>query len=366
MAHPFFDALTYPLDRPDARRLRTVLTQAISVPQRVNSLYNECLGGLPPLALLGNPVDVIWTEALGNLTAHHVLKVLLDKIAADATLQAPEIQQAVRDVINAEPAASQQQIISETVLVLDRVALRGKLAKLESDTELVKVILVRGDPDSGKSHGRYLFHHVANTRGALFVYLRDGMVFTVNDVVKRLFSTLEASDKIPPRDAPPEAWYITICADLLEATKSKKRPLWIAMDSLGLGPDGAPLLDKQIRDFFEQFALNMMDPAFAEWFRLMLIHYPDGPEPAQWEADFWTADRTSATDIKEEHVIDLLQKWLDAHDRKMHEDEVAELAKEVIAKGDAPDEPGVPPLPRLRRIHNAMMELIATLGGAPV
>jgi hypothetical protein len=365
MAHPFFDAVKYPLDRTDAQRLRTALIQAIKVPQRIVSLYEGCRDGLPPLAQQGLAVDVIWTEALGNLAASGALKVLCEKIVADPGLQSPEIQAAVRDVINAEPAAS-QQILSETVLVLDRVALRGKLEKLESDTELVKVILVRGEPDSGKSHGRYLFQHVARTRGALFVYLRDGMVATVDQVVKRLFSTLEASDKIPPRDSTPDAWYMTVCADLLEVTKSKKRPLWIAMDGLGVGADGAPLLDQQIREFFEQFAFNMMDPAFGEWFRLMLIHYPDGPEPAQWEADFWTVDQTSAADIQQKDVVTLLHKWLLARDRKMLEDEVAELAKGVIAKADAPATPGVTPLPRLRLIHDAVMELIASLEGTPV
>ena len=41
--------------------------------------------------------------------------------------------------------------------MLDRTALRSHLEKLESDDDLVKALLVRGDPASRKSHGRFLF-----------------------------------------------------------------------------------------------------------------------------------------------------------------------------------------------------------------
>jgi hypothetical protein len=292
------------------------------------------------------------------------LKALLEKLAADQTLQSQEFQEAVRDVINAEPYTS-QQILSESVLVLDRIALRSKLEKLESDTELVKVILVRGEPGSGKSHGRHLFLHVARKRGALTVYLSNGMVTKVNEVVTRLFSTLEASDKIPKLDSTPDAWYEAVCSALLEATKRKQRPLWIAVDGFAGGATGKPPFDTPVRDFFDHFALNLMDPAFGEWFRLMLIHYPDGPEPAKWESDFWTVDRTSVADIQQEHVVALIQNWLRAHDRKMLDDEVVELAKSVIAKADAPPPPGVTSPPRLRIIHNVVTELITNLGGTP-
>jgi hypothetical protein len=367
MAHPFFDALTYPLERPEAVRLRMVLLQAITLPARIDDIYNQCQAGLPPLALVGVPPDVIWTEALRNLTARGALRVLCDRIVTEAVpqLTTPAILAAVREVINAEPSAS-QQILSESVLVLDRVALRGKLEKLESDTDPVKVILVRGEPDSGKSHGRYLFRHVADNRGAQAVYLRDGTVATVDEVIVRLFSTVEAEDKIPPRDTSLDAWFRSVCTALLAATKRKQRPLWIAMDGLGMGADGAPLLDPQIREFFNHVAFQTMDFDFGKWFRLMLINYPDGPEPAQWESDFWTDDRTSAADIQQEHVVALLQKWLQAHDRNLLEAEVLELAKGVIAKADAPPAPGVPPLPRLRIIHDAVKELIANLSGTPV
>ena len=51
-------------------------------------------------------------------------------------------------------------------------------------------------------------------------------------------------------------------------------------------------------------------PAFRQWFRLMLIHYPEGPVPTKWASEFWVEERTSAEDIKQEHVVTLLQEWL--------------------------------------------------------
>ncbi len=44
----------------------------------------------------------------------------------------------------------------------------------------------------------------------------------------------------------------------------------------------------EIREFFDQSALHLFDSAVHEWFRLMLIHYPDGPVPTEWDSELWT------------------------------------------------------------------------------
>lgn len=260
------------------------------------------------------------------------------------------------------PAKSQmilnQQILLDGILILDRIALREKLALLESDTNLAKVLLVRGSPQSGKSHGHFLFENLAQHRGAQCVYLCDGIVATVDEVITQLFSALDASKEIPPRNTTADAWYKAVCVKLQEVASSKGQPLWITIDDLGPGQDGGPLLDPEIRRFCEQFALNMMNPAFRKWFRLMLIHYPDGPVPTKWKHEFWEEDRTNSADIQQNHIEEFLKLWRAAQNRTILDDELKQLATSVIAQADAPP---APDMPRLQLIYDGLTKVIQDL-----
>jgi hypothetical protein len=227
------------------------------------------------------------------------------------------------------------------------------------DTTLLKVLLVRGSTQSGKSHGRHLLHGAALDRGAVFVYIASGTVATVKHVIERLFSALGALKEIPPTYTTDMAGYITVCFKLQDVALQEKKPLWIAVDDLGPGPDGAPLLSTEIREFFDQFALFMMDPSFSTWFRLMLIHYPDGKLPTKWKRDVLTEERTSETDVQQADVAEVLRTWLTTHGRNMVEVELLELAADVIANAEAPLKPGEEASSRLQRIND---ELSKTLG----
>jgi hypothetical protein len=246
------------------------------------------------------------------------------------------------------------------VIVLDRETLRDKLDRLLPDQDPVKVLLVRGSTKSGKSHGRYIFERAAYDAGAQPLYLCDGIVATVQDVFDQLFIALEAESSVPPRESSADAWYKAVCVALQKQAALKKKALWIAVDDLGPTQDGAPLLDPEIKLFFDQFALNMLNPAFRKWFRLMLIHYPDGPTPTRWKRDFWIEDRTSENDIGQQEVMDLLKSWSTTHNIRTVEDELKGLAADIIQKADTAT-PGPASAPRLEMIHNALLDTIVEL-----
>jgi hypothetical protein len=361
MTHPFFDAVRYPVDRPEARFLHRVLLDAVLDPRQINNIYQECDPDLPPLTLNQSP-DLIWWDALQNLTVQGALRQLLSKIQQRFKSN-NTIKNAIREIENAQPA-SEQQIISHGRLMLDRVTLRQQLNLMGAEIAPLKVLLVRGDAGSGKTYSSHLFELAARDNGAISVYLCDGMVVTVDDVIQQLFSALEALERIPPRDTTTEAWYRIVCVKLQEEASKKNRPVWITVDDLGPTEDGAPLLDPEIRKFCDQFALNMVNPFFRKWFRLMLIHYPDGSVPTRWRRDFWSEDRTNERDVQQPHVVELLRSWSVAHDHKIIEDELTSLAAEVVAKADAPVAPSMgasSSLPRLQRIHDALTEMLRDL-----
>ncbi len=363
MSHPFFDSSSYPWHLPEASRLHTLLFQIIATPQRIDLLYRSAAPNLLPIATAAAP-HVVWKEALDELARNRALRGL-----CDALLQTNEGQNnadfraAIQAVIDARDAPATG--IVDDLFVLDRVSLRDqKLALLESDTSAVKVLLVRGGPRSGKSYTHHLFERKAQAHGALVVYVDRDLIATVDELILQLFAALESSDKIPPRPTTDDAWYRAVCIKLAELAAIKRRQLWLAVDDLGPDPDGAPLLDPEVRRFCDQLALTMKNPVFRQWFRLMLIHYPDGPLPTRWEQGTWVEERTSEADIQQAHVLDQLRDWLTANGRTALEEDLKKLADDVIAAADAPPAED-DTRPRLRRLRDALSATLASLAGGP-
>lgn len=358
MPHPFFDVSVYPLHRREAGALLDELAVAFTVPNAINLVYEKCGQNLPALNLQ-QAHPLIWKEALQNLTSRGVLRKLLDVIQPQFQNSEP-MQKAIRDILNAE-AAEEINFISQDVLVLDRGELRNRLKELASDTNPVKVLIVRGSARTGKTWGRHIFEQFAMEQGAASVYLYPEIAVTVSDLIDQLFGAFGAMNDIPPGFTTDEAWYRKACAKLADVATNKGRRLWIAVDDLGPGQDGAPLMEAEIKKFCDVFALNMLNPIFRNNFRLMLIHYPEGLPPTRWKREFWTEDRTSDADIQQKHVVELLKKWAITKDRKIVEDELKQIATDVIAKAEAPLPENEEPRPRLQRIHDELKQTLAKL-----
>lgn len=359
MPHPYFDAAVYPLYRPEAESLLNELATAYKTGNAIDFLYKKCGDNLPELHLL-EVAPLIWKEALENLTSRGLLRKLLG-LVQPLFLESAPMQKAIRDIINAE-SGEDINIISDDVLVLDRSTLRDKLKEVASETNPVKVLIVRGLAKSGKTHGRYIFEQFATDKGSQPVYLYPEIVPTVLDLINQLFSSLGAMDQIPPAFTTDEAWYRTACTKLMDICTKQNKRLWIAVDDLGPDPQGVPLVDAEVKKFCDVFALNMLNPPFRKNFRLMLIHYPEGTTPTKWKREFWTEERTSETDVKQEHVQALLKKWAITKDKTIVEDQLKKLAGEVIANAEAPLPANETPQPRLQRIHDELKKKLDELG----
>lgn len=360
MAHPFFNNSSFPHHRPEAKLLLDCLKSAITQPSKIDLLYKQsALGpGLPPLNL-SQDIEQLWKTALENLIAHGGLRKLLDALASEFSYQ-PDIKGVIQAVLDAKGPVQLQ--LFDDLIVLDRAQLRDNLTRLASESSLVKILLVRGDPQSGKSHGRHLFHRLAQDHGARDVYLDANYVATVEETVDNLFIELGSWAEIPPRDTSYDAWYRVVCNKLHAIAAHKNIRLWVAIDDLGLASDGAPRLDSRVRDFCNQFARMMVNPAFSRWFRLMLIHYPEGPIPTNWHQDHWVEERTSIGDIKQEHVADLLREWVLNRQHILNEDDINARALSLLAQIDAAPASDTP---RLRRLNEALRDTLRYLAEQP-
>ncbi len=354
MAHPFFQVPAYPWHREEARAFHKLLYQTLRGIPLIDRYYNACSAELVPLHL-GQPVDFVWKEFLENITAKGVLQAFVEKVEVDFK-KTPGMGEVIARIQAAIPAV-RKKVISEDVVVLDQEELRTQMELIESSTSLKKVLVVRGGSRSGKSHGRYVFDSVAQDMSAVSVYVCQDLVVTVDDVVNLLFSTLESSNEMPARHTSPEAWYRQVCFKLKECASKGKKQVWIAVDDLGPALDGTARLDEEIRNFFDQFVLQMPNHDFRKWFRLMFIHYPDSV-PVRWKKEHWIAERMDASKVTAKEVKEALKVCADSYDLKMLDADLEKRAQEIVANADKPVPPGEDQADRLQRIHDAVIQAI--------
>ena len=359
--HPFGGGIPFPWARPEARALYDLLKRDVTMPGEIQRLLSSFAPGAERLNP-NLPLGEMWDVTLSSISLADGLLALCGSLAANQNLLA--VAAAAQAVLNAR-AAAERRLGGDGRLVVDRDELRAYLGELSLEGSMVKVLLVRGDPHTGKSWSRHLFERTAQDRGAKPVYFRSGMVATPAEVVLKLFSALGAADRIPKVDTTPDAWFRQVCLVLPGEAERFGQPLWIAVDDLGVAADGTPLMDSEIRAFFDQLALTLEDPSTHHWFRLLLIHYPDVEVPTRWAQDIWKEDRTRPEHVTAQHVADVLREWRADHARTLLDDEIITVSQQVIARADAPLLPEDPRagFPRLRRIHDEVQTELALLAG---
>ncbi len=350
MPHPFFDVTGYPWHRSDAVATYKALYDGIRPPATIDTLYRECGPDLAPLAL-GRPPDQIWKDALEFLTVARRLQKLCEIVIAAEAYTA--VHPFMRAMVDAQDVL-QEPLLTGDRLFIDRTGLRTELGKLAAINPAVRTLLVRGDADSGKSWTRHMVMDLAQVAGEECSYLFEGLVSNVDEVLDELFTALGDADAKPPPLETEDAWFRKACLKLQEMAKKQNKGLWIVADDLGTSADG-PRLDPLIRRFFDQFALRMANPAFARWFRLVLLDYPEGPVPTQWEQGFWVEDRADEAEMNEEAVAQFLLQWAKRKQKQLAPEKAKELAQDVLAKAAAPPETADADKPHLERIHDAVV-----------
>jgi hypothetical protein len=347
------------MENPNIKKLRDTLVGAYASPAKAEEIVN--LSGLAPGSFpTGLPNTIlIWTKLIEELASQGKLRTLVEMARDDGRVSG--FKEVFVEILSrdADPIGHviNQRVVWKNIYLLDRKDLRRQLAQLEPDENLTRVLLVRGESGSGKSHGRHLFNRVAKECGARMTYISEGQVATVREVIELLFSELEALEEIPPTFTTDDAGYKLVINKLKEIALGKKSHLWIAVDDLGVDLDGNPLMDAQIRQFFDQFALMLMNPTLGERFRLMLIDYPE-EIPTKWGEEIWAEDRTSRADIQHEHVIELLQEWANAKGRVLTEEQAKDRAMQIVAGGDLSESN------RLKSIHKILVDTIGQMEGA--
>ncbi len=361
MEHPFFDVISFPANRDEAKNLHRVLALAEQDGERIRLIYTQSgSNDLPPLTL-PRAADLVWDEVMRNLTSRGFFKSFCDLVKTRFSNAKP-ILDAVTAVEDAKPT-HEIKIYSGDIYILDRDSHRQALSQIAADTTAAKVMLIRGNTKSGKSHCRYIFNALAEEKGAIVIYMCDGIVWDVQSTIEYIFNSFGAADdEIPVQGlTSDEAWYMAVCSKLKKIATEKNQKAWIVMDDLGYVEtmndagvlEKGPILDTRIRKFFEQFARFMLDTSFTKYFRLLLIHYSEESAPTKWKAEMWIEATVVDNDIDQTHVEEFLRSWSGPKTTTLLEADIKDLAAEVISGADNPS-PENAKLTRLEIIYKIL------------
>lgn len=372
MPHPFFDAKDFPFNRPEAKKLLEVLVNTYSKVQEIEAVVQDLIGNRQwVLVNSGQPPYFVWRASLPVLHRNQAIRPLCDLLLGLDGIHASYVED-VKAVLNATFITQAKTVISDRLFLLDRIHVHAKLALLADEQALEKVLLIRGGKSSGKSHCRYLMQRRAEEAGADFIYIPAGKVTNARETIDQLYSHFNKMNEVPPMDESLTAWYKKVCLRLKEIAATQpdeiRKPLWIAMDDLGFDEQLRPILPDDVRLFFNQFALNMDTKGYSQWFRLMLINYPD-EIPAEWPDSFWTdIDQPIAEDdIQASDVVECLQAWATSQNRAINSTDLAAVSTNLIQLVDTPQTMhGQLTRPRLRRIHDELARIVKELKGQAV
>jgi hypothetical protein len=352
MPNPFFDGIKFPWTRDEARALHKALYSTPSLQTRkvIVRLLVSAGQDVDPVEEAGP--RAMWGEALDNLATARRVEEFCNLLLQDKTYVA--IHDAVRAVQSARDA-TEHIVLSDDRLFINRQQLRDKLQRLmKSKTR--RVLLVRGGAKCGKSWTQYMIADLADSRGEMCIYLNEDNVKSRNGLFEHLFLTIGgAQAKWPEQTESEIAWYQRICTSLIPYAE-KKGPWWIVVDDLGVGDTG-PRFETAIKEFFDQFALAMKNPAFAKWFRLVLIDYPEGRLPTRW-SDFWEEDRPDAAHLDTVAISRFVIDWAQRQNKQLGPEGAELFAQQVMA---AVETVADPEKSRLQSVHDAIVQALAKL-----
>lgn len=362
MKHPFYSSLTFPFQRPEAKKLYDHLLSLISEPGLIDGVYKQSMPVVTPINPTQN-IPIIWSFVLDEICKTSNFASFCSILRSNY-YNVPTLLE-ILDEIDKARSMIYNRIFSGDIYVLDCESQRDVFEAITSDSN-TRFLLVKGPSKSGKSWLRHILINQARERGITITYLRKGMIVTVEDAIERIFSALgENINTVLPVDTRSVAWYRSVCNKLLEIASKNNKKAWLIIDDLGYSLDQStgektPLLPETVRLFFEQLAMNFIDPAFSQYFRLIMIDYAENVVPISWENSMYTTIQSREDSIQQNHIQDFLVDWLESKEKVMTPEGVKTAVNEIM--GDVENRAvELSHLSRLGRIYQCLSDKLLTL-----
>jgi hypothetical protein len=298
MANPIFESKRYRRDLAEARALEEQLRLRFPDVAEARVIVGGAALDDTQIAMTGAP-STFWAAILDFTTKLLELSNLLDSVERNLrpTPKDAEVRNAidrVRQVAEVEGSLSPMRLLlSGDRPFLDRTTLRGLVSELRNWNSSASILVVRGDPDSGRTETQLLLDEGRDTSREKFVLLDEQM--PLESTLRAIWRNAGAAGNAPSLGQEPltteSAMLMDFWTDVKEALETSDRLMWVLFDDLDKGAGRIA-----VRALAEVLAIRLRDVSFQKRLRLVLLGYPDPQLPAKVTATLIRNDMTEKID----------------------------------------------------------------------
>jgi hypothetical protein len=345
MANPIFESTRYRRDLPEARALEDQLR--LRFPDVAESRVIVGGAGLDDtqVDMTGAP-STFWAAILDFAARLLELENLLNSVERnlrpvpkDADMRTAIDR--VRQVALAGGSLSPMRLLlSGDRPFLGRTTLRGFISELRNWDSPASILVVRGEPDSGRTETQILLDEGRDRTREKFVLLHE--LLPLNSALRVIWREAGVPGPEPSAGQEPltteSATLFDFWTDVKIALETNDRFLWVLVDDLDKGPGRIP-----VRALAEVLAIRFKDVSFQRRIRLVLLGYPEPQLPPKVGAMFVRNDTTEMID--DSHVRAFIDFCAKAKGKTLSD--TAAAAGDICAKANAMTSDVVPYLEAL-------------------
>lgn len=345
MANPIFESERYRRDLLEARALEDQLR--LRFPDVAESRVIVGGAGLDhtQIDMTGAP-STFWAAILDFAAKQRELGNLLNSVESNLRLAPKDAEmrttiERVRQVALAGGSLSPMRLLlSGDRPFLGRTTLRGFVSELRNWDSAASILVVRGEPDSGRTETQILLHEGRDRTREKFVLLHE--MIPLNSTLRVIWKEAGVPGTAPSAGQEPltteSAMLLDFWTDVKDALETNDRFLWVLVDDLDKGPGRIA-----VRALAEVLAIRFKDVSFQRRIRLVLLGYPEPQLPAKVAATFVRNDTTEK--IEDSHVHAFIDFCAKAKGKILSDTKAA--ARDICAKANAKTSDVVPYLEAL-------------------
>lgn len=297
MSNPIFSSKLYRRDLAEARRLEERLRLHFDVDEARVIVAGA---GLDPtkITIAGSPAAA-WAAILDHAAKEFELEALL--ASAERNLRpAPkdaDMHSAIEGVrLAAEGSGSvspMRLLLSGDRPFLGRTTLRGFVPELRNWHSAASILVVRGEPDSGRTETQILLEDGSDPAHEKFVLLDESI--SLDSTLRAIWRVAGVPGAVPSAGqetlTTESAMLTDFWIDVKDALETNDRFLWVVFDDLDKGPGRIA-----VRTLAEVLAIRFRDVRFQRRIRLVMLGYPEPQLPSKVIAAHVRNDTTEKID----------------------------------------------------------------------
>jgi hypothetical protein len=298
VANPIFASKRYRRELAEARALEEQLRLRFPDPGDARLIVGGAGLDVTQIALSGAPVT-FWAAILDFAARTLELETLLNSAEqqlrpAPKDAEVRNALQRVREVTESNGSLSPMRLLlSGDRPFLGRTSLRELVPELRNWNSSASILVVRGEPDSGRTETQILLDEGRDTAREKFVLLDEQL--PLESSLRAIWKSAGAAGTAPALGQEPltteSAALLDFWTDVKDALETNDRCLWVLFDDLDKGAGRIA-----VRTLAEVLAIRLKDVSFQRRIRLVMLGYPEPQLPGKVVASLVRNDTTDAID----------------------------------------------------------------------